>query len=58
MPESLNFVKKETLTQMFSCEFCETFKKSFLFCRTTLVAASNMIQKKMELMKENSQLKV
>ena len=29
MPESLcNFIKKETLAQVFSCEFCETFKKT------------------------------
>ena len=25
-----NFVKKETLAQLFSCEFCEIFKKKFL----------------------------
>ena len=24
------FIKKETLTQMFSCEFCEIFKNTFL----------------------------
>ena len=39
MPQACNFIKKETLTQMFSCEFCETFKKTF-FYRTPLVAAS------------------
>ena len=33
------FIKKETLAQEFSCEFCETFKNTFLF-RTPLVAAS------------------
>ena len=31
--------KKETLTQVFCCEFCETFKKTFLY-RTPLVVAS------------------
>ena len=40
MPESLfnkvaglrpaNFIKKETLAQVLSCEFCETFKNTFL----------------------------
>ena len=33
-----NLVKKETLTQVFSCEFQEIFKSNFL--RTSLVAAS------------------
>ena len=32
-------LKKETLTQMFSCAFCEIFKNAF-FYRTPLVAAS------------------
>ena len=35
-----NFIKKETLVQLFSCEFCEIFKNTF-FYRTPLVAASN-----------------
>ena len=25
-----NFIKKETLSQVFSCEFCEVFKNTFL----------------------------
>ena len=35
MPESLlqakacNFIKKETLAQVFSCKFCEIFKNTF-----------------------------
>ena len=28
--EACLFIKKETLTQVFSCEFCETFKNTFL----------------------------
>ena len=36
---SCNFIKKGTLAQMFSCEFCEFFKNSFLY-RTPPVAAS------------------
>ena len=37
--QACNFIKKETLAQVFSCEFCEMIKNSF-FCRTSLVAAS------------------
>ena len=33
------FIKKETLAQVFSCEFCEISKNTF-FHRTPLVAAS------------------
>ena len=32
-------LKKESLAQVFSCEFCETFKNTF-FYRTPLAAAS------------------
>ena len=28
--QTLKFIKKETLAQVFSCEFCEIFKKPFL----------------------------
>ena len=35
----INFSKKETLTRVFSCEFCEIFKNTS-FHRTPLVAAS------------------
>ena len=30
LPEACNFIKKETLTQVFSYEFCEIFKSTFL----------------------------
>ena len=36
-----NFIKKDTLTQVFSCEFCEIFKNTFSY-RTSPVAASEM----------------
>ena len=36
-----NFIKKETLAQVFSCEFCEISKNTF-FYRTPLVAASEL----------------
>ena len=29
MPETCNFIKKETLAQVFSCEFCEISKNTF-----------------------------
>ena len=35
-----NFIKKETLAQVFSCEFCEISKNTFSY-RTPLVAASD-----------------
>ena len=34
-----NFIKKETLAQVFSCDFCEIFKNTFCY-RTPQVAAS------------------
>ena len=40
--EACNFVKKETLAQVFSCEFCEIYKNTFYY-RTPLVAASGVI---------------
>ena len=39
MPEACNFIKKEALAQVFSCEFCEISGNTFLD-RTPLVAAS------------------
>ena len=30
VPESCNFIKKKTLTQVFSCEFCEISMNTFL----------------------------
>ena len=42
-----NFIKKETLAQVFSCEFCEISKNTFSY-RTPLVAGSvctNLSQK-------------
>ena len=38
-----NFIKKETLAQLFSCEFCDIFKNAF-FYRTTLVVVSANIK--------------
>ena len=38
-PAACNFIKKENLAQVFSCEFCEIYKNAFYY-RTPLVAAS------------------
>ena len=38
-PEASNFIKKETLAQVFSCEFCKISKNTFSH-RTPPVAAS------------------
>ena len=40
LPEACNFIKKETLAQVLSCEFCAISKNAF-FCETHLVAASD-----------------
>ena len=37
-PEACNFIKKETLAQMFSCEFCQISKNTFSY-RIAPVAA-------------------
>ena len=37
--QACNFIKKEDLAQLFSCEFCETSKNTFTY-RTPLVTAS------------------
>ena len=37
-PEACNFIEKETLAQVFSCEFCEISKNIFSY-RTPPVAA-------------------
>ena len=39
--EACNFIKKETLAQVFSSEFCEVSKNTFSY-GTPLVAASEM----------------
>ena len=41
-PGACNFIKKETLAQVLSCEFCEIYKNTFYY-RTPLVAASGVL---------------
>ena len=43
MPKACNFIKKETLAQVFSCIFCKIFKNTYLH-KTPLVAASGILQ--------------
>ena len=31
MPQACNFIKKETVAQVFSCEFCEISKNTFVY---------------------------
>ena len=40
--EACNFIKKETLAPVFSCEFCKIYKNTFYY-RTPLVAASGVL---------------
>ena len=42
-PEACNFIKKETLVLMFSCEFCEIFKNTF-FLQNTSSGCFYMVQ--------------
>ena len=44
MPESqsCNFIKKETLAQVFSCEFCEISKNTFFTERLWTTASVNL----------------
>ena len=53
VPQACNFIKKETLAQVFTSEFCEISKNTFLH-RTPLVAASEIKSKtvNLELAKE------
>ena len=41
--KAFNFIKKEIPTQVFSCEYCEVFKKTY-FHWTPLVAASSILE--------------
>ena len=50
-----NFIKKETLEQVFSCEFCQISKNTFLH-GTPLVSASVYLKKMSTLFVENSYL--
>ena len=44
-PEASNFIKKKTLAQMFSCEFCEISKNTFFTEHLQATASANMLLK-------------
>ena len=41
--EAYNFIKKETLAQVFSCEFCEIFKNTFFTEHLQTTASLNAV---------------
>ena len=53
-PEACNFIKKETLAQVFSCEFCEISKNTFY--RTPLDDCFCSIEKKSAFFSGNKEI--
>ena len=51
----VNFIKTETLAQVFSCEFCEIFKNNFSY-GTHLVTTSVGISRKIESFLKETQI--
>ena len=43
MPEACNFIKKETLAQVFSCEFWEIFKNTFFIEHLRETTSENIL---------------
>ena len=43
MPKACNFTKKETLAQMFSCEFCEISKSTFSYITPPVAASDSLL---------------
>ena len=43
-PKACNFIKKETLAQMLSCEFCKIFKNTFFTEHLWMTASKNHSQ--------------
>ena len=44
MPQAHNFIKKETLAQLFSCEFCEISKNTFFIEQLWTTASKSWLQ--------------
>ena len=40
-PQACNFIKKETLEQVFSCKFCKIFKSTFLAEHLQMTASND-----------------
>ena len=53
--EACNFIKNKTLAQVFSCEFCEISKKTFLY--TTALVAACVVSKELLLLRKNAKAK-
>ena len=47
MPEACNFIKKEALAQVFSCEVCEVSKNTFFY--RPLPAAASVVSVKLQM---------
>ena len=45
-PQACNFIKKKTLVQMFSCEFCEISKNTFTYRTSTVAVSESFISSK------------
>ena len=54
-PKACNYIKKETLAQVFACEFCEIFN-NFFFKKTPLSAASGITWMIMDYFSMNQKL--
>ena len=44
MCQACNFIKKETLAQVFSCEFCEISKNTFFTEHLQIITSLNFVQ--------------
>ena len=53
--QACNFIKNKTLAQVFSCEFCEISKKTFLY--TTALVAACVVSKELLLLRKNAKAK-
>ena len=42
LPQAWNFIKKDSLAQVFSCEFCEIYKNTFFYRRPPVAASECM----------------
>ena len=43
VPRRCNFIKKETLAQVYSCDFCETFKNAIFYRQNTSSGCSCVV---------------
>ena len=48
-PEVCNFIKKETLAQVFSFELCEIFKNTYITAHVTATTSADYFQAELDL---------